>query len=223
MRPPDASYRDRLIGPPTDPFHQTGLGSSSSQSRSTTTHPNSGLGVWSSTTTITQNGVTTTTRESGRTRINEMHAAALGGIAGGALAMLNGGSISRGAFTGASAGLIGSSLLNELDVLTSNMDLMRGNLQDTEPTQSYEELLERFGNGAPNRRAPSETIQNLPSRRIKADETLPSEMQSCCICLAEIEAGDEVKTLPCFHLFHSTCIERWLNQSSLCPICKLTV
>ncbi|KAJ1946839.1 hypothetical protein GGF37_000888 [Kickxella alabastrina] len=43
----------------------------------------------------------------------------------------------------------------------------------------------------------------------------------CAICLDEIHVGDVIRTLPCPHIFHSSCIDRWLlYQSSFCPLCK---
>ncbi|KAJ1823207.1 hypothetical protein LPJ56_000135 [Coemansia sp. RSA 2599] len=43
----------------------------------------------------------------------------------------------------------------------------------------------------------------------------------CAICLDEIHIGDVIRILPCPHLFHSECIDRWLlYQSSFCPLCK---
>jgi len=42
----------------------------------------------------------------------------------------------------------------------------------------------------------------------------------CRICLEHYEDGDEVKTLPCFHFFHSECIDKWFQLSDECCICK---
>ncbi|KAG0353937.1 hypothetical protein BGZ54_001958 [Gamsiella multidivaricata] len=43
----------------------------------------------------------------------------------------------------------------------------------------------------------------------------------CSICLGEYEVGDQVRTLPCYHQFHMSCIDPWLlSIASLCPICK---
>jgi len=45
----------------------------------------------------------------------------------------------------------------------------------------------------------------------------------CRICLELYEDGDEVKTLPCFHIFHSACIDKWFQFSDECCICKTSV
>jgi len=44
----------------------------------------------------------------------------------------------------------------------------------------------------------------------------------CTICLDEFAPGVRVRKLPCDHIFHSTCIARWLiERSAVCPLCKL--
>jgi len=44
----------------------------------------------------------------------------------------------------------------------------------------------------------------------------------CTICLDEFVPGVRVRKLPCGHVFHSTCIARWLiERSAVCPLCKL--
>lgn len=45
----------------------------------------------------------------------------------------------------------------------------------------------------------------------------------CTICLSSVKKGKRVKTLPCFHQFHKRCIDTWLENSPLCPICKVSL
>lgn len=50
------------------------------------------------------------------------------------------------------------------------------------------------------------------------------EPHKCCICMAELEIGDELILFEkCGHRFHSGCLESWLGRSDKCPICRATV
>uniref|UniRef100_A0A2P2KVY8 RING-type E3 ubiquitin transferase n=1 Tax=Rhizophora mucronata TaxID=61149 RepID=A0A2P2KVY8_RHIMU len=43
----------------------------------------------------------------------------------------------------------------------------------------------------------------------------------CVICQEQLLGGDEVTGMPCSHVFHVKCIEKWLEQSRSCPLCRL--
>jgi hypothetical protein len=42
----------------------------------------------------------------------------------------------------------------------------------------------------------------------------------CAICLDAFAEGQQCTRLPCRHLFHTGCLERWLERSTFCPLCK---
>ncbi|GLT79539.1 hypothetical protein SLA2020_510240 [Shorea laevis] len=47
-----------------------------------------------------------------------------------------------------------------------------------------------------------------------------SEDPECCICLAKYRDKEEVRQLPCSHIFHLKCVDQWLRIISCCPLCK---
>lgn len=43
----------------------------------------------------------------------------------------------------------------------------------------------------------------------------------CAICLEDFQVGQFCQVFPmCKHIFHSDCIDRWLQKKSTCPICR---
>eukprot|EP00095_Tigriopus_kingsejongensis_P005786 maker-scaffold1542_size36322-snap-gene-0.6 protein:Tk05786 transcript:maker-scaffold1542_size36322-snap-gene-0.6-mRNA-1 annotation:"hypothetical protein DAPPUDRAFT_6903" len=49
------------------------------------------------------------------------------------------------------------------------------------------------------------------------------DVDKCTICLCEFEHAAEVRRLPCFHLFHTLCVDKWLSQNKRCPICRVDI
>ena len=43
---------------------------------------------------------------------------------------------------------------------------------------------------------------------------------SCPICLDEFRRSSYVTFLPCYHVFHYTCLANWLQRKSECPVCR---
>lgn len=47
--------------------------------------------------------------------------------------------------------------------------------------------------------------------------------EKCTICLSPLEEGEDVRRLPCMHLFHQICVDQWLATSKKCPICRVDI
>ena len=45
----------------------------------------------------------------------------------------------------------------------------------------------------------------------------------CTICLSEFEEEEDVRRLPCMHLFHVDCVDQWLATNKRCPICRVDI
>ncbi|XP_038689566.1 E3 ubiquitin-protein ligase At4g11680-like isoform X2 [Tripterygium wilfordii] len=84
--------------------------------------------------------------------------------------------------------------------------------------------------GSAERGASEDQIYGLPSWRYTEVNTklaLDNDVESnstddpeCCICLAKYRAKEEVRQLPCSHIFHLKCVDQWLKIISCCPLCK---
>ncbi|KAE9588984.1 hypothetical protein Lal_00012570 [Lupinus albus] len=99
-----------------------------------------------------------------------------------------------------------------------------------------------------NRGATSESIDALPTFKFKMkknkrsgeshsaaaeggivaagtekERVITGEDAVCCICLAKYENNDELRELPCSHIFHKECVDKWLKINALCPLCKSEV
>ncbi|KAL6615866.1 hypothetical protein ACP70R_038136 [Stipagrostis hirtigluma subsp. patula] len=75
------------------------------------------------------------------------------------------------------------------------------------------------------RGASDEQLAALPRWRFKEpdvprDREHDDQHEECCICLAQYREKEEVRQLPCTHMFHLKCVDRWLRIISSCPLCK---
>ncbi|XP_063738189.1 E3 ubiquitin-protein ligase Arkadia isoform X2 [Eleginops maclovinus] len=101
--------------------------------------------------------------------------------------------------------------------------------------RTYEDLLhleERLG--TVNRGASQGTIERCTyphkykKRKllIKQDEEEGADEdteEKCTICLSILEEGEDVRRLPCMHLFHQLCVDQWLLTNKKCPICRVDI
>ncbi|KAJ1410823.1 Zinc finger, RING-type [Sesbania bispinosa] len=110
------------------------------------------------------------------------------------------------------------------------------NLSDMEQQRNNEEtslLGYNMNMASSHRGASDDQISQLPSWRHKeahnklelgndseASEKLINEDSECCICLAKYKDKEEVRQLPCSHIFHLKCVDQWLKIISCCPLCK---
>lgn len=64
----------------------------------------------------------------------------------------------------------------------------------------------------------NEDIIKLPQKKyIETDK----KFNECVVCLEDFDNEDIIKELPCRHLYHVKCIDKWLSQNSnKCPVCK---
>ncbi|KAG2297989.1 hypothetical protein Bca52824_034462 [Brassica carinata] len=72
-----------------------------------------------------------------------------------------------------------------------------------------ESFLEGFRN-----RTPTLKFESLCRCKREADS-------ECSVCLSTFEEDSDVNRLKCGHLFHKTCLEKWIDfRNVTCPLCR---
>ena len=66
-------------------------------------------------------------------------------------------------------------------------------------------------------------LNYIPFTEIKDVPKKKGDEPHCLICLCDFEVGEKVSSLPCFHCFHTKCIDEWIIRNPRCPICKFEV
>uniref|UniRef100_A0A3Q3KMM2 RING-type E3 ubiquitin transferase n=1 Tax=Monopterus albus TaxID=43700 RepID=A0A3Q3KMM2_MONAL len=79
------------------------------------------------------------------------------------------------------------------------------------------QFLNQFENTGPPP-ADRDKIKSLPTVQI-TDEHVVSGLE-CPVCKEDYSVGENVRQLPCNHMFHNDCIVPWLEQHDTCPVCR---
>ncbi|KAK4756310.1 hypothetical protein SAY87_006437 [Trapa incisa] len=85
-------------------------------------------------------------------------------------------------------------------------------------SDTYDDVYDKFPRGLSG-----ESLKKLPHQVIQ--ETAAKQKDFCCsICLENIDAGETARRLPgCQHMFHLTCVDKWLVMQGSCPLCRQIV
>lgn len=89
--------------------------------------------------------------------------------------------------------------------------------------RGFEEMLARLAETDSSRRgappAAMSFVNSLP-RVVINEQHEKHEGLACAICKEVLHIGTEVNQLPCFHLYHPSCILPWLSTRNSCPLCR---
>lgn len=101
--------------------------------------------------------------------------------------------------------------------------IIREILRLDDENQGMENYLRFAGTNIDTKNSPTtkEALQSLVTKTLAQEEISSMGVENiCAICKEEFYVGDNCKTLPCVHIFHSQCIVPWLCSSHSCPICR---
>jgi len=79
-------------------------------------------------------------------------------------------------------------------------------------------LYRNFGNIQGPAPATEESIREIPQTKI-TQQHVDEELQ-CSVCFENFNLDEQVKKLPCNHMYHPQCIDQWLVHHNTCPICR---
>eukprot|EP00741_Cyanophora_paradoxa_P018388 tig00000204_g17754.t1 len=66
---------------------------------------------------------------------------------------------------------------------------------------------------------PRQVIHVFPAYPFR-EGSMPKENATCSVCLGDYTEGEQVRMLPCLHVYHVACIDEWLSNHTTCPLCK---
>lgn len=64
-------------------------------------------------------------------------------------------------------------------------------------------------------------LDEFQYKHVKKYSTIKED--KCAICLQKYKGVDIIKEFPCKHIFHKSCILRWIKTSNICPLCKYDI
>ncbi|GLA56780.1 hypothetical protein AtubIFM54640_000440 [Aspergillus tubingensis] len=77
--------------------------------------------------------------------------------------------------------------------------------------------------GSPNNINTNTNINDSQKRDKDTEDadTSGDNHRTCAICIDQFADDDEIRSLPCRHIFHTVCLDPWVTKkNAFCPLCK---
>ena len=122
-------------------------------------------------------------------------------------------------------------ILNKFDLINSHLESLENNwfrlvkyslielgweFENENEDFDYNTIIEDIVNEKYKKKEENNSIIN----NIKEFTYKNTDKCDCMICMENIEENDICKKLNCNHIFHSKCINSWLERTLECPLCR---
>lgn len=118
-------------------------------------------------------------------------------------------------------------LLEQLSALPPGLQMLLINTELLASGDVLDRFLDLQETLATRRGVSEETLAAIPIEQFNPDAmdpvNRPESTVQCMICLSEFEAMENLRRLPCAHVYHQACIDEWLHRCTDCPLCKTNV
>ncbi|KAI3960653.1 hypothetical protein MKX01_003827 [Papaver californicum] len=87
---------------------------------------------------------------------------------------------------------------------------------------TFEEVLDIFETGGV-KGLTGDSVTKIPKIEITGKNNVDAsgDCICCSVCLQDLQPGETVRRLPhCNHMFHLSCIDKWLIKHGSCPLCR---
>ncbi|XP_041970117.1 protein goliath-like [Aricia agestis] len=72
--------------------------------------------------------------------------------------------------------------------------------------------------------AAKKALSKIPVKSLKSDDReVQGDGECCAICIEPYKVSETLRSLPCSHDFHKSCIDPWLLEHRTCPMCKMDI
>ncbi len=68
-----------------------------------------------------------------------------------------------------------------------------------------------------------EPLETMVPTEVTHDATDSTSRHTCAVCYEILDHMETVLRLPCYHMFHETCLLPWLEMDNTCPMCRTVV
>ena len=63
-------------------------------------------------------------------------------------------------------------------------------------------------------------VRVLSEQDAEALNRAAGDNPACAVCLGSFASKQQLQTLPCFHAFHASCSQPWIEKHRKCPLCR---
>lgn|SRR3990167_1880465 len=93
---------------------------------------------------------------------------------------------------------------------------------ESAPFETYESLLHLDQIAPPvSKGVKEEALNLLGSVELTAEDV--KQFVNCNICFEDFEEKESCRKLPCAHVYHVGCIDQWLKDNKICPVCRTEI